>query len=205
LRAAAGWRPDFVRANPWLEVLAVPAACFADFDDWPTVEEIDARLHALAGVCFQRQAPRPRRGRTRSVYDARIVAEQVVPTRARCWHDLLNALVWARFPRAKAQLHARQHRVLSTHVGARDDARGREGDALAMLDEGGVLMTGAGPLLFGHGLAEGLVVGSPHLWGRTLTVDGDDAELAALLADPRQLHHPDQLGRLTVRSTASDV
>jgi hypothetical protein len=90
--------------------------------------------------------------------------------------------------------------VLSTHVQDRGDARGREGDALAMLDEGGVLLTDGGPLLFGHGLAEGLVVGSPHLWARTLTMKGDDDELAALLADPHRLRHPDELGRLTVRS-----
>ena len=40
-------------------------------------------------------------------YDARIALERVVPTRARSWHDLLNALVWATFPRAKLALHAR--------------------------------------------------------------------------------------------------
>ena len=188
-----------MQASPWLEVLAAPAALLAGFDDWPTVEELDARLHALAGVRFHRQPPRPRRGRTRSTYDARIVTERVVPTRARSWHDLLNALVWARFPRAKAQLHARQHRVLTSHPRDRSDARGREGDALAMLDEGGVLLTRAGPRLFGHGLAEGLVVGSPSLFARTLAVPGDDEALAALLADPRSLRHPDELGRLTVR------
>jgi hypothetical protein len=200
LRQTARWRPDFVRASPWLEVLATPAALLADCDDWPTVQALDARLQALAGVRFLRQPPRPRFGPAPRVYDARIVTEQVVLTRARSWHDLLNALVWARFPRAKAQLHARQHRVLTTHLRSRGDARGREGDALAMLDEGGVLLTDTGPLLFGHGIAEGLVLGSPRLVARTLTVPGDDLALAALLADPQRLRHPDELGRLTVRS-----
>jgi hypothetical protein len=200
LRQAARWRPDFVSASPWLEVLAAPAALLADLQDWPTVQELDARLHALAGVRFQRQPPRPRFGPAPRVYDAAIVTEHVVLTRARSWHDLLNALVWARFPRAKAQLHARQHRVLTTHLPSRGDARGRQGDALAMLDEGGVLYTDAGPLLFGHGLAEGLILGSERLVARTLTVPGDDLALAELLADPRRLCHPDELGRLTVRA-----
>ena len=199
LRAATPWRSDFVRSSAWLEVLAAPAALFADFVDWPSVQDLDVRLHALAGVRFQRQAPRPRRGSPPRDYDTCIVTERVVPTRARSWHDLLNALIWARFPHAKAQLHARQHRLLATHQPTPSDARGREGDALAMLDEGGILITDAGPLLFGHGLAEGLVLGSAQLWGRTLTVTGDDVELAALLADPHRLRHPDELGRLTVR------
>jgi hypothetical protein len=200
LRRAARWQPDFVRKSPWLEVLAAPAALLADLQDWPTVEELDTRLHTPAGVRFRRQPPRPRFGPAPRVYDAAIVTERVVLTRPRSWHDLLNALMWARFPRAKAQLHARQHRVVTTHRPARGDARGREGDALAMLDEGGVLLTDAGPLLFGHGIAEGLVLGSPHLVARTLTVRGDDHALAALLADPLQVRHPDHLGRLTVRS-----
>ncbi len=77
----------------------------------------------------------------RTLYDGRVTIEGVVPTRARCWHDFMNALVWATFPRAKRALHARQHRAIATRLapGARTlPPRSPELDALALLDEGGI-------------------------------------------------------------------
>jgi hypothetical protein len=78
------------------------------------------------------------------MYDALITLEQRVPTRPRSWHDLMNALVWGTFPRAKRALHARQYRAMAESVapGARTlpRARTREQDALALVDEGGVVL-----------------------------------------------------------------
>src|SRR5262249_35662913 len=76
-------------------------------------------------------------------YDARIALARHVPTRARSWHDVTNALVWATFPGAKLALHARQHAIIATRM-SRDlrlpGARTPEQDALAMFDEGGVAL-----------------------------------------------------------------
>lgn len=156
---------------------------------------------ARAPVRFVVQAPRPRRAKRDRVvlsdmYDARIVAGEV-PTRARSWHDWTNALVWGAFPRAKAALHARQHAVVSAWAppgAARlPNARTREHDALALIDEGGVLETGARPIVFGHALYEGLALGVRAMVARVVVLEGlgpdepgdlraVDAALATLLA-----------------------
>jgi hypothetical protein len=212
----AGWDGQFLARSPWLGVLAPAAARLGRCDDWPSVDALDARLGPAAGVRFVPATPRPR-GRDRrrraldpaALYDGRIVEAGVVPTRARSWHDLLNALAWATWPRAKAALHARQHRMVKARLapGARHlpPSRTREGDTLAMLDEGGVLLPEGAPLLFGHGLAEELVRGAPRLTARTLALaaSGDDlaavdAAFAALLRDHTRLHDPAELGRLTL-------
>jgi hypothetical protein len=216
LRAATPWDPRFVERSAWLAPLASAAALVADLDRWPTVEELDARLGPLAGVRFAAATPRPRTRAARrrplarsELYDAQIVETGTVPTRARSWHDLLNALVWATWPRAKAALHRRQHRIVTDELAANaarlPAARTREGDTIAMLDEGGVLVARGAPLLFGHALAEGLVVAPGHLVGRTIPVDADphdraavDAAFAALLADETRLHDPAELGRISV-------
>lgn len=108
---------------------------------WPEVEAY-GRLFGGAPVRFESQPPRPRARRRRAPegpgYDERICEAGVVPTRRHSWHDLFNALVWVTFPRAKAALHARQLRAQrASGDGAR---RTREQDALALLDEGGVVM-----------------------------------------------------------------
>ncbi len=109
---------------------------------------------ALARV-FEREPPvrfvpaSPRRRRRAPVdpgalYDARIALHREVPTRAGSWHDLMNALVWGTFPRAKRALHFRQHRAIAARVppGVRalPPTRTRELDTLALLDEGGVVI-----------------------------------------------------------------
>jgi hypothetical protein len=114
----------------------------------PSVAAIDAAFGATLGVRFVRSAPKPRRaGRRddRPGYDAAIVLENVVPTRERNVHDLMNALVWASFPQAKRALHARQHVLVSRAGAARPGEAQRrtpEADTLAMLDEGGLLVVG---------------------------------------------------------------
>jgi hypothetical protein len=84
--------------------------------------------------------------------------------------------VWGVFPRAKAALHGRQHRAIlaslppgSTRL---PGARSREHDALALLDEGGVVLLettrGRVGLVFGHALYEGLVLGVRAMVARAI-------------------------------------
>lgn len=113
----------------------------------PPIDAIDAALAPRAGVRFVTAPPRPgRRARAvapvdPAVYDTAIVERGEVPTRPGNAHDLANALVWATFPRSKRALHARQ--LGAVRAAARPGqpwARSEEGDALAMLDEGGVVL-----------------------------------------------------------------
>lgn len=170
---------------------------------WPRAEVLTARLGPVLEARLGRplrfedqEAALRRRGlreiRAEDLYDGRIQAG-VVPTRPGSWHDLVNALVWATFPRAKDALHRRQHEAMEARVPGAvtrlPQARTREQDTLAMVDEGGALLVadrlavpgvedalrdgdpsrlsvlvGEGHLrvlLFGHALLEHVVKGAP--------------------------------------------
>ena len=50
-------------------------------------------------------------------YEVRIYLKGEVQVRAANWHDLLNALVWLTFPRAKAALNERHYHALEKAAG----------------------------------------------------------------------------------------
>jgi hypothetical protein len=156
----------------------------------------------------------------RSLYDARITLDREVPTRARCWHDMMNALVWGTFPAAKVALHARQHGAISARIapGARTlPPRTAELDALALVDEGGVVVfaprsrdgastaSAESVYVFGHAIYESLALGVPPAIVAALVLDipvpdGDDLApvdraLASALADPLRFRSPTELRR----------
>lgn len=72
-------------------------------------------------------------------YERRVFETGQVSTRQENWHDLFNALVWCRFPRLKAAMNALHYRHLEEETGGR---RGTMRDALTLLDESGVIVTG---------------------------------------------------------------
>ena len=84
-------------------------------------------------------------------YEPRCYLQGEVPTRANNWHDLLNALVWLTFPKAKAAINARHYQAL-TEAAQDDNAatrsqRGAVRDTSTLLDESGVIMACADPEL----------------------------------------------------------
>ena len=189
--------------------------------DWPTLEaytelaerERQARAEGLASVRFAPPEPRPRRARARppldprQLYDGRIALEREVPCLRSSYHDLLNVLAWAAFPRAKRALHARQFRALSAWLPASSaqlpNRRTREQDALALFDEGGsvlVLSAELGARL--GGVQEGTLALSEiparlvlfgHALMEHLCFERSRVRSAALLL---QLPHPLPQGRL---------
>jgi hypothetical protein len=72
------------------------------------------------------------------------VSEGAVPTREGSWHDVFNVLAFVAFPRAKLALHRRvlALRLARTAAGAPAGVRSREEDALALLDEGSLVIAG---------------------------------------------------------------
>ena len=195
----------FFERDPRFSAVAPVAKIFAEYTDWPAPSDLDRELAARAGIRFVLAKPRPRRQRgpvdVRDMYDARI-ARGEVPTREKNWHDFLNALVWATFPKSKATLHARQHRAIREWAGADvvrklPNARTRELDALALIDEGGVIVCEDAKLVFGHALYEGFVLDVRSMIARAVGVVGvardADALLATRLADDLS---PESLPRL---------
>lgn len=198
------WSTAFLDA-PWLTALRPAALSLRGLSDWPTLDELNDRLgprlnpDGLRPVRFAPSPPRPRRARERSVaslYDVRIHRDGLISTRAANAHDLFNALVWASFPRAKRALARRQHdahlRRLGVDARALPNARSREQDTLAMIDEGGVLDGPAGCALFGHALYEHLLAGDAGVRGyRVALAHGPtDEALAEALADDARFVAP---------------
>jgi len=189
------WDAAFADESAWFAPLRPFAARFGRLSDWPSVEELNDRLAADAGVVFVESAKlRPRRRRERpidpeSLYEVRIVSRGEVPTRPRCWHDFLNALVWAAFPASKLALTRRlrieKEAQAREHVWRLPNRRTPIQDALALFDEGGVVAPVNGdvagePVIFGHAVYEHLVSGrAPRVTNLRVTV----ADLPAARAD----------------------
>lgn len=146
------WEPALLTSARSFAPDPVVAERLATLPSWPAVTDYDglmntARLRAVwPSLSFVPQAPRPRRGRAEGPgYDEHISGGRV-PTRPRSWHDLFNAMIWAALPAAKRALHERQRamiaerRALLPPGASAPQARSRDEDALAMIDEGGMLL-----------------------------------------------------------------
>lgn len=77
-------------------------------------------------------------------YERRIAERGAIATRTDNWHDLLNALVWLRYPRLKLALNARQVAEIAV---AGPKARTRAQCALTHFDEAGVVVAIRDPAL----------------------------------------------------------
>lgn len=189
------WRPRFFAENDLFAPIREVAERFADDAAFPSPERIDEVLRDRVSVRFVRASQKDK-----EPYDALIVRDGVVRTRDGSWHDFLNALVWATFPLAKAALHRRQHGLVVPGASRRSP----EGDALAMLDEGGAFFTGPGsaPIVFGHAIYESLVIRRP-LYAAGLDLGGPDEvdrRAAERIADTRLIRTTRDLARVDLPS-----
>ena len=75
-------------------------------------------------------------------YEKHIYQTGEVSTREQSWHDFFNALAWCRFPKLKAAMNARHYGELDA---AEPGRRGQLRDALTLLDESGVIVSGTEP------------------------------------------------------------
>lgn len=135
-------------------------------------------------LTFVHQPKKPSRWRRRTErklrYEESVLEQAVIPMRQNSWHDFFNNLSWLMFPSAKIALVERLA-YSSANRTAEDNARGffrpREGDRLAMLDEGGVFQLGNGSatlhVIFGHALQESFVMNRLDVFGLTVQIPGD--------------------------------
>lgn len=77
-------------------------------------------------------------------YEAHIFQSGEISTRQNNWHDLCNALVWARYPRTKLAMNARHCAEIQAGNLTR---RGQVRDALTLFDECGAVVVGDQPQL----------------------------------------------------------
>ena len=177
-------QPRFRRVRDLLERIATPA--------WPSVEAIDeAFAPELRGVGMRLiEAPKTRAALAAdgtidpaSLYEVRIVERGEVPTRPHNLHDLLNAVVWAAFPRSKLALTTRLAEIQRTRAAGRatlPSARSREHDRLAMIDEGAVLLVGGQSWIFGHAIYEHAYSGYLDVRGGAVVLEVAEPSRAAI-------------------------
>jgi hypothetical protein len=145
-----GWDPQFMQRSAWLWPLARAAAAIGPASDWPSLEQLDALYAAIAArragepLRFAPDVRTRRRGVPAQLaerYDGRIALGGEVPTRPQHWHDLLNALCFATWPKSKRALHARQLDAFTRREpDLRLGVRTAEQDALTLFDEGGAVI-----------------------------------------------------------------
>ena len=119
VRRAKAFDPEFFRKSPLFWPIVPAAVALGPQSDFPSLLTLQRVFGGEGPVRFVQAAPRRRRRaavEARSLYDGRIVLDRVVPTRERCWHDLMNALVWGTFPHAKRALHERQYRAQAGRI-----------------------------------------------------------------------------------------
>ncbi len=117
--------PVFAELRDVHDLLASP--------EWPSIAALEARLTLPGKHLVEQDAALLADGLH---YEARI-AQGRIATRADNWHDLFNALVWARYPQLKQVLNVQQCRhIASMPPGQRNRAQA----ALTQFDETGVIV-----------------------------------------------------------------
>jgi hypothetical protein len=113
--------------------------------DWPDIGALNALArHSVRGEAARFVVQSPALLADGRHYEQRIAERGEIATREGNWHDLLNALIWLRFPQLKAALNARQVAQIAI---AGPKSRTREQCALTLFDEAGVVATLRDPAL----------------------------------------------------------
>lgn len=191
---------------------------------WPEVAGLNVLLPSDAGVRFEAQ--------DKALLDDGLhyeerIARGTIATRAGNWHDLFNALVWARYPTLKRALNTRQVAEIA-RMGPRE--RSRPQCALTHFDEAGIIVVlrdaamldawnrhdwhalfwlhrdawlrgEARAEVFGHALLEHALTPGKLLVGKALVVMGGNdavATCAEAIAAGHILNDPQELRPLPV-------
>ena len=123
-----------------------PLSLWLEYSDWlcgawPRIDALNARPTASVPR-FVAQTPALLADGMH--YEQRIALRGEIATRADNWHDLLNALIWLRFPRLKQALNARQVAEIAK-IGPKQRTRAQ--CALTHFDEAGVVVLLHDPVL----------------------------------------------------------
>jgi hypothetical protein len=211
------WDPAFATRSPMFAPYAAFAEGWAALPQFPSIAQCQALLDGLVpplcSATGARLVVEPAQPATALEYEQRIHRAGRLGLRTGNWHDLMNLLVWCRFPQAKAALNAAHGDAggAAPTVPGRGHGRGRRRDALTLFDESGVILFCADPelaqllrsmcwqplfverrarvlesarfVVFGHGLLDRAQQPFPGLTGHTLVIEVAAAELAAVTAD----------------------
>jgi hypothetical protein len=140
------WSSDFLMRSPMFEPLR-PLGAALRSPQWPTLDDLqrladerEPMVSTRSGAPLRFVEQGARAAAFEDKYEVRIYLKGEVQIRAANWHDLLNALVWLTFPRAKAALNERHYLALRKQQAAGAPNRGPEQDVMTLFDEGGVIV-----------------------------------------------------------------
>jgi hypothetical protein len=119
-----------------------PYAALLESNEWPTIDALNDALPKESTVRFMAQTPALLADGLH--YEQRIADRGDISTREDNWHDLLNALIWLRYPDIKYALNQRQVREIA-RMGPK--LRSRPQYALTHFDEAGVIVAVRDPEL----------------------------------------------------------
>ena len=110
--------------------------------DWPSIETLNNCVPDGVPQRFVAQTPELLADGLH--YEQRIAERGEIATRTGNWHDLLNALVWLRYPALKQALNRRQMDEIA-RMGSKQRSRAQY--AMTHFDEGGVIVELRDPTL----------------------------------------------------------
>ncbi|MDX8380168.1 MAG: DUF3025 domain-containing protein [Gallionella sp.] len=129
---------------------------------FPTIDELNILLDAhqpailvQGGAELKFVAQRYGKLAFEAQYEPRCYLTGEVQTRTDNWHDLFNALVWLRFPLAKAAINTRHYQSLTDKLPPSEalaevrSERGTVRDTSTLLDESGIIVAYADEVLAG--------------------------------------------------------
>ena len=177
--------------------------CFAEFPiaeeicrwrDWPSLQELNdlcqSSLNRIDMIGFCEAKPKPSRRPKgprgfEDFYEPSIYLNRKIPLRSHDYHDLMNALVWQRFPRAKSTLNRLHYEIFTTlYTEPIFELRNRTPlqDHLTLIDEGAKIFHGASTLFFGHGALECFCFQEQDFGFFEINLEGED-DVDLLLAE----------------------
>lgn len=142
------WDKASLLASPLFEALH-PVLARMEYAHFPGLSDLNALLEqplvnvrpGLPLCCVaQVQASAQAKLAFEQQYEPRCYLMGELQVRANNWHDLLNVLVWASFPAAKAALNALHYQAMREENGAEHKGRGAARDMATLFDESGVVV-----------------------------------------------------------------
>ncbi|MDO8349819.1 MAG: DUF3025 domain-containing protein [Gallionella sp.] len=140
------WNRDFLLHSPLFAPLH-PVIARLSTHHFPTLDELNALLSAQhiavqSGRELRFVAQGVGKLAFEAQYEPRCYLTGEVQTRRDNWHDLLNALVWLTYPKAKAAINTRHYHALTNRAAAAEGSseRGAVRDTNTLLDESGVIV-----------------------------------------------------------------
>lgn len=202
--------------RPPLADWASEFATLATDERWPSIADLEALRSAIErndGIARPHFVAQSRAVLADGLHYEQRIRDGRIATREHNWHDLLNALVWMRYPRTKLALNAAQCADIET-VGPRQRTRAQ--CAMTHFDEAGAVVLCSDPqliemwdehdwhglfwrqreawntriavLVFGHAILELALQAERFLVAKCIALAATGEQLAGLATNPGACH-----------------